>query len=336
MKSFISLARIPGSKRSHISLWDHILHYYPYQVIYEPYGGGLTVSNYLIQNATVQKVVGAEIDPSLLGLYEAWYQPINRQCILDELQRWQSYPIESVIKALKVAYVREWNERNSSAIKHIPTHKDQGIFIGPIVTENVRPMDLSYAAVHGILLRWLAFNGKLAPNATNTELNISISKQQAKRWGEFSYKFPKSPRDLIVCSDARDIDWTLHDDLSSLAIIDPPYCGSIKKMKYRDHDYIRPVYFGHKPHNIETLYLATDPVAQALANGVTVVIACNYYTDRLNNAYKLLASEYGYRVFSADGVESKLNNGRSGKTPFYKDTYWVFHNSTHSFGDNYD
>lgn len=292
--------RIVGSKQAHLQLWETVLTAHPYKISYEPYAGGLTVSNYLLQldNPTLETVVCAEIDPSLQGLYKAWSDRSLRSDMLSQFKDWQRYPAQTVLKRLKRKFEQVWNDQDPNYIE---------------------------AAVAGLLLRYTAHNGKLAPNASSETLNITFSDQQLAKWGAFDYQFPPAPENLYLYQKSNLIDWVLHADQPSIGIVDPPYVGNVGHVKYRDPDFIRPVYFKHQPHARETYNLAVFPVEEALSNNVTVAIACNYYSDRLHEDYESLANDYDYRVFNFEGVPPKLNNGgKTNKEPYYQDSSWVF------------
>ncbi|EKU97969.1 hypothetical protein Lepto7375DRAFT_7228 [Leptolyngbya sp. PCC 7375] len=293
--------RIPGSKQAHLKLWEPILNAHNYVISYEPFAGGLAVSNYLLQKdkPTLKTVVCAEIDPSLRGLYQAWGHEDLEYALCSQLQDWQTYPIKDVLNHLKVAYEKLWAEFEPNYIN---------------------------AAVAGLLLRYVSFNGKLAPNAKSQRLNIKFSDQQLKKWGKFKYTFPPAPEHLYVYDDQGYIDWDAFKDQPSITIIDPPYVGTVGHVKYRDPDFIRPVYFKHQPHSRETLRMAFSPVEEALSHDVTVIITCNYYSDSLNDDYESIGQDYGYECFQFDGIQQKLNNGTkpTKKKPYYTDTYWVF------------
>ena len=294
--------RIPGSKQAHLKLWKSILDAHSYKTMYEPFAGGLTVSNYLLQRdtLTLETVVCADIDPSLLGLYEAWTTEHLQHQVYGRFHNWQEYPIKDVLKHLTVTYEQAWIDYETNTID---------------------------AAVAGLLLRYVSFNGKLAPNASSQRLNIDFSNQQITKWGDFNYTFPLSPNHLYLYDDQKLIPWDLFNSQPSIAIIDPPYVGTVGNVKYRDPDFIRPVYFKHQPHARETLTMAFFPVEEALSNDITVAIACNYYSDKLNDDYASLAHDYGYRIFNFDGIPPKLNNGgKSQREPYYRDSYWVFCN----------
>ena len=292
----------PGSKQSHLrelKPWQAVLNAHPYKTIYEPFACGLTTSLALLQqeNSTLERIICAEIDPSLRDLYLAWMNSQPRSYITQSIKNWQAYPIDNVIEYFKKTYEESWIEKSSNL--------------------NV--------AVAGILLRYIAYNGKLAPNANSTKLNIKPSDQQCENWGSINYQFPDCrPSEIEVYDDVYEIRWSETKN-PTIAIVDPPYAGNIANVKYRDPDFIRPVYFKHKPHSKFTYDYAVNVIDEVLSINTTVVIACNYYSDRLNNEYIEAAKHYGYNVFNYDGIQPKLNNGkRSKKELYYKDSYWIF------------
>ena len=292
--------RLPGSKQAHLTLWEPILTAHPYHTIIEPYAGGLWTTMALLQakNPTVKTVICGEVDPSLRGLYAAWYNPHLRPVIDRLLSKWQQESVTDIWPTLKTLNEASWRRFR------------------------FRP---EYVAA-GVALRWLAFSGKLChAQRDKRKLNISQSRQQVKYWGSFKLDYPIAPKRFTCYQTATSILWPSHDPV--LTVIDPPYAGVMGTPTRRSGVYLGPSYFRHEPHSQETYNMAIHSVETALAHKTTVAIACNYHNPQLDHDYQNLAATHEYVVFQTKvDIPAKLNNGTKPTKieNLYIDTYWVF------------
>lgn len=297
--------RMPGSKRRHLPEWEPILSQeFDTAVVY--FGGALWAVQALIQveKPTVKRVVVAEAATDLRAIYNAWigftsaewkqFRKATNRC----LERWQRLGIEESWPVIKQCY---------------EAHQSTGI-------------PSPRAAAAGLSLRLLTVSGIVRDTPGSGRLNVVPNKSQIKRWSTYKPAWPKAPERLDVVADYRTI--ILPDDCSNtIAICDPPYCGTLGKTTRRSGHYISPAYFGHRPHEQFTADMAIDSVQHALSHGCRTVIACNYNADWLDMSYRGLAMRYGYSCDrTIRGALTGLNNNvkpAKRENP-YKDTYWVF------------